>query len=133
MDLHDVEHNVTDGVHIASLGGALTAVMAGLGGVRDHGGLLTFSPRLPAGLERLAFPVVVRGLRLLVDVRPREATYELRDGSGRLEIEHWGERLHVVSDTPVTRPIPSAPSLPAPAQPPGRSPARRRERTQSPD
>src|SRR6266511_5566073 len=46
MDLDDLEHNTRDGVHIASLAGAWLAVVAGLGGMRDHDGKLTFAPRL---------------------------------------------------------------------------------------
>jgi alpha,alpha-trehalose phosphorylase len=123
MDLEDLEHNVLDGVHIASLGGALLAVMAGLGGLRDHGGELAFAPRLPAGLTRLAFPVILRGRCLQVEVTPRDASYSLRDGA--LQISHWGERIDVIAGTPATCPIPPAPRLPAPAQPAGRTPARR--------
>jgi len=123
MDLEDLEHNVGDGVHIASLGGALLAVMAGLGGMRDHGGALAFAPRLPAGLTRLAFPVVVRGRRLQVEATPDEACYSLREGT--LQISHWGEDVEVIAGIPARRPIPPAPILPAPTQPAGRAPARR--------
>ena len=49
MDLHDLEHNTLDGVHIASLAGAWIAAVAGFGGMRDHDGKLTFAPRLPPG------------------------------------------------------------------------------------
>ena len=55
VDLHDLAGNTGNGVHIASLAGAWTAAVAGFGGMRDHGGVLTFAPRLPARLERLAF------------------------------------------------------------------------------
>ena len=34
MDLRDVEHNTSDGVHMASLAGAWIALVAGLGGMR---------------------------------------------------------------------------------------------------
>ena len=47
MDLHDLEHNTRDGLHIASLAGAWIAAVAGFGGMRDHDGELTFAPRLP--------------------------------------------------------------------------------------
>jgi alpha,alpha-trehalose phosphorylase len=123
MDLDDLEHNVLDGVHIASLGGALLAVIAGLGGMRDHGGELAFAPRLPEGLARVAFQVRFRGRVLRLEATPRHASYSLRDGT--LHVSHWGERIEVVAGTPVTRPIPSAPRLTAPAQPTGRAPARR--------
>jgi alpha,alpha-trehalose phosphorylase len=52
MDLRDTEHNSSDGVHIASLAGAWLAVVAGFGGMRDHGEQLAFRPQLPAGWRR---------------------------------------------------------------------------------
>ena len=80
MDLHDLEHNTRDGLHIASLAGAWIAAVAGFGGMRDHGGKLTFAPRLPARLERLAFRLLFRGRRLKVEATKTHATYTLLDG-----------------------------------------------------
>ena len=54
MDLEDLEHNVCDGVHIASVAGTWTVAVAGFGGMRDYDGHLTFAPCLPARLTRLA-------------------------------------------------------------------------------
>ena len=71
MDLHDLEHNTRDGLHIASLAGTWIAAVAGFGGMRDHDGELTFAPRLPARLERLAFRLRFRGRRLKVEVTRR--------------------------------------------------------------
>ena len=68
MDLDDLEHNVRDGLHIASLAGAWIAAVAGFGGMRDHGGELRFAPRLPERLTRLAFRLRLRGSRLSVEV-----------------------------------------------------------------
>ena len=125
MDLHDLEQNVLDGVHIASLGGALIAVLAGLAGMRHHGSELSFAPRLPVGLERLAFPIVLRGCRLQVEVGPDQATYELSDDGPGARITHWGEVVELEPGVGTSRPIPPAPDQPAPAQPAGRAPARR--------
>src|SRR5262249_9846347 len=80
MDLRDLEHNTRDGVHIASLAGAWTAAVAGFGGMRDHGGKLSFAPRLPARLERLAFRIRFRGRRLKVEVARDAAAYTLVEG-----------------------------------------------------
>ncbi|MFL6014856.1 MAG: glycoside hydrolase family 65 protein [Gaiellaceae bacterium] len=124
MDLHDLEHNTRDGVHIASLAGAWTAAVAGFGGMRDHEGKLTFAPRLPARLTRLRFRLVFRGQRLHVDVTKRDATYTLLDG-GRLQIAHHRRPLELAAGAPVTEPIPSLAERPRPTQPPGREPARR--------
>ena len=50
MDLRDVEHNTSDGVHMASLAGAWMALICGFGGMRVGEGPLAFNPRLPGGL-----------------------------------------------------------------------------------
>ena len=59
IDLHDLHHNVRDGLHMASLAGAWTALVAGFGGLRLQNGSLSFAPRLPdcAGTARLPRPV----------------------------------------------------------------------------
>jgi alpha,alpha-trehalose phosphorylase len=124
MDLHDVEHNTSDGLHIASLAGAWIAAVAGFGGMRDHDGKLTFSPRLPARLERLAFRLMFRGRRLQVETTKTHATYTLLDGAP-LEIAHHGKALTVSVDGPQTEAIPPMPARRSPAQPPARAPARR--------
>src|SRR5207247_5842935 len=80
MDLDDLEHNTRDGLHIASLAGAWIGAVPGFGAMRDHDGQLTFAPRLPARLERLAFRLLFRGRRLLVEATKTHATYTLLAG-----------------------------------------------------
>jgi alpha,alpha-trehalose phosphorylase len=128
MDLRDLAHNVRDGLHIASLGGALMAAVCGLGGLRDHDHRLAFAPRLPATLQRLRFPIVFRGRRLFVEVTGDAATYTLGDADEPLEILHWGELVRLQAGTASRQPIPPTPDLAPPRQPPGREPARARER-----
>jgi alpha,alpha-trehalose phosphorylase len=128
MDLQDLEHNVSDGVHIASLAGAWIAIVAGLGGMRDHGGELSFAPKLPEALTRLAFRITFRRRLLEVAADRSRVTYRLLEGEP-LEIAHGGERLTLRAGTPVVRPALPVPDLPRPAQPPGREPARRVPRT----
>jgi alpha,alpha-trehalose phosphorylase len=125
MDLHDVEHNARDGLHIASLGGAWIAFVMGFGGMRDRGETLAFAPRLPDGLTRLAFSILRRGQCLRVDVTTREAKYSLTGGQAALHLSHHGEPLDLTCAAPIIRPIPGAPERPAPSQPPGREPRRR--------
>jgi alpha,alpha-trehalose phosphorylase len=124
IDLHDLENNTHDGLHIASLAGALIAAVAGFGGMRDHGGTLSFAPRLPARLERLAFRLVLGGRRLKVEATKTHATYTLLDGAP-LDIGHHGKTITISTDEPVTEAIPPAVSRPSPSQPRGRAPARR--------
>jgi alpha,alpha-trehalose phosphorylase len=123
MDLLDLEHNVRDGVHIASLAGVWTAAVAGFGGMHDHDGNLSFIPRLPERLARLAFRLTFRGRLLKVEVTHDQAAYALLEGSP-LGILHHGERVTVSTEAPVRRPIPGLPSRRPPAQPRGRAPAR---------
>jgi alpha,alpha-trehalose phosphorylase len=125
MDLADLEHNVRDGVHVGSLAGAWLAVVAGLGGMRDHGGALSFAPRLPAALRRLAFRLTFRDRLLEVEVDHRQATYTLRQGAA-LDVTHHGETVTVEPGSPVSRPVPTLRPGDRPSQPPGREPVRRR-------
>ncbi len=124
MDLGDLQHNTRDGVHIASLAGAWLAAVAGFGGMRDHGGKLSFSPRLPQRLTRLTFRLCYRQRRLKVEVNHRNARYVLLEGDP-LEISHNGTRITVTTAKTVTRPTPPVPDRPPPRQPRGRAPARR--------
>jgi alpha,alpha-trehalose phosphorylase len=124
MDLRDLARNTRDGLHIASLAGAWSGLVAGFGGMRARDGLLRFAPRLPGGITRLAFRMRYRGRRLCVTVTAGTATYELLGGD-ELTLCHHGAEF-TLGDKPVERPIPVAPGLPRPAQPPGREPAGRR-------
>ncbi|MGC5017009.1 glycoside hydrolase family 65 protein [Micromonospora sp. DT47] len=125
MDLHDLNENTRDGVHMASLAGAWIALVAGFGGLRDHDGTLSFSPRLSSRMSRLEFSLQWRAMRLRVDVRPHQTTYSLRNGGSDtvLELRHHGETVRVTCAMPVTVPVsPADPSGPAPEHPPGRAP-----------
>ncbi len=128
MDLYDLEHNVRDGVHMASLAGAWTALVAGFGGLRLQQGSLRFAPQLPAGIDRLAFHVTFRGQRLRVEVTGQEATYHLLAGDA-LTVRHHGEEVDLTQGQPVRRPIPAVEAGPRPSQPPGRAPLAREART----
>jgi alpha,alpha-trehalose phosphorylase len=128
IDLDDLEHNTRDGLHIASLAGAWIAAVAGFGGMRDHGGTLSFKPRLPPELARLAFGLSFRGSCLRVEVKERQVTYTLGAGES-LDVGHYDERITVAKDKPVTRPIPPLVERDPPVQPRGRAPARRQRQS----
>ncbi|GAB2833580.1 glycosyl hydrolase family 65 protein [Actinoallomurus bryophytorum] len=125
MDLGDLEHNTRDGLHIASLAGAWTALVAGLGGMRMPEGRLEFTPRLPGGITRLVFRMRFRGRRLKIHITAHEVVYELLEGEP-LEIFHNGKPL-VLNGGAVTRKVSAPPRRPAPTQPRGRAPRRRVE------
>ncbi|MGB4135170.1 MAG: glycosyl hydrolase family 65 protein, partial [Microbacterium sp.] len=68
VDLHDLHHNASDGVHVASAGGVWTALVCGFGGMRDYAGELSFDPRLPSDWPELSFPLQWRGSQVRVTV-----------------------------------------------------------------
>ena len=123
VDLHDLHHNTGDGLHIASLAGAVLAVTNGFGGMRDSGGRLRFCPRLPRDVPSASFAVTVRGTRLRIRIDQEQAHYELETGEA-LEFEHCDHSVRVVAGTPQSRPIVALPELPRPRQPAGREPLR---------
>jgi alpha,alpha-trehalose phosphorylase len=125
VDLRDLKRNTRDGLHMASLAGAWSALVCGFGGTRDHSGRLTFAPRLPGGLSRLRFNLLYRGVRLRVEVHPDETTYSLTDGGASLRLSHHGAEFVLTEGAPVTMPIPPTPPQPRPHQPRGREPQRR--------
>ena len=128
MDLDDLERNTRDGLHVASLAGTWIALVAGLGGLREHGGSLSFAPRLPQGLTQLRFCLVFRGRHLRVAVRPEATSYRLSVGEP-LTVLHFGTPTTLSGTDPVVCPTPPLP-IPrpvgsAPTQPAGRQPRRR--------
>jgi alpha,alpha-trehalose phosphorylase len=130
MDLQDREHNTKDGLHIASLAGAWTALVGGFGGARAGTNGLGFWPRLPPGLAGLKFRLRYRGRIISVNVRHHQATYELLTGDP-LDITHHGHPMTLGKEK-VTREISLPKQSPSPAQPTGRAPQPRRERSDNP-
>jgi alpha,alpha-trehalose phosphorylase len=118
MDLDDLEHNVRDGLHIASLAGAWSAAVAGFGGMRDEGDQLSFRPQLPEEITRLSFRLCYRGATIAVQIEREQATYRLITGTDA-QLLHYGSAVQI-TDTPATLPIPAAAHLVPPRQPSGR-------------
>lgn len=106
MDLADVSHNVSDGCHIASMGGTWMVLVYGFAGMRDFDGQITFKPRLPAELTRLRFPLTIRGCLLDVAIEDGTTTYTLVEGD-QLSIRHFEEDVELTAGTPETRTLPA--------------------------
>jgi alpha,alpha-trehalose phosphorylase len=120
MDLRNVEHNTSDGVHMASLAGAWLALVAGFGGMRAGLGTLAFSPRLPDGISRLTFRMRYRGRKLSVTIRGGRVRYELIEGDP-LPVTHHGEEFEL-GHRAAERKVPPVKAGPRPEQPYGRPP-----------
>ena len=127
MDLDDLEHNTRDGLHIASLAGAWIAAVAGFGGMRDHGGELSFAPRLPERLTRLSFRIGFRGSCIEVAVADGDVSYKLLEGQP-FTIRHFGSAVKVTEEGSSHPAPPPPPHREPPTQPAGRTPTRREPR-----
>jgi len=106
MDLADVGGNVKDGCHIASMGGTWMMLSYGLGGMRDHDGMLSFWPRrAPEDNAILRFPVTYRGQMLEVEIGQDKVEYALREGEC-LVIRHETEEIQLTRERPLAvRPV----------------------------
>ncbi|MGR0219951.1 glycoside hydrolase family 65 protein [Agromyces sp. ZXT2-6] len=122
LDLDDVQGDTEDGVHLASLAGIWTALVAGFGGFRDSETEVRFAPRLPPQLTRLEFGIRFCGRVIRVDTSTDATTYTLVDGEP-VTVRHFDEEVALERDRPVTMPTPSLPHPgPRPEQPAGRAP-----------
>ncbi|MEU4625013.1 glycosyl hydrolase family 65 protein [Actinoplanes sp. NPDC023801] len=125
VDLRDINGNTREGLHVASLAGAWSAIVEGFGGLRerDSGPGPVLAPRLPTGIERLRFRLRHSGVRLVVEADHETVRVSVREG--RLPVVLYGEEVEVIAESPVTRPVVAVePVLPPPAQPPGYAPRR---------
>jgi alpha,alpha-trehalose phosphorylase len=125
IDLRNLAGNTRDGMHIAALGATWLVAVAGFGGMRDHDEKLSFAPRLPSRITRLAFRVGFRSRCLRVEVSHTRARYELLGKGEPLELLHHGEPFELEAGQPQTHPVPRPPSRPPPKHPAGRAPRRR--------
>ena len=125
VDLYNLQHNTSDGVHIASLAGTWITLVVGLAGLRYGKERVGFAPRLPDDIAKLAFNVLIRGQRLRVEVTHDRARYSIDDGQP-LEIMHHGKPVKLSGGKPQERTIPKITPGPWPTQPSGREPAHRR-------
>jgi alpha,alpha-trehalose phosphorylase len=123
LDLTDLEHDTSDGLHLAALAGAWVSLVEGLGGVRVEESRLVLRPRLPDALRGLRFRVLYRGRRLEVDVRSAAVRYRLLEGKA-MSLRHYDTEVSLRSGADESRNIPPVELRAAATQPPGREPRR---------
>ena len=98
------------------MGCATTTIRSG----RDD--RLRFAPRLPAGIERLAFAVSWRGRCVRVEIAGDRVSYRV-DGEEWLQIVHHGDIVTLSPGQPLELHIPAIiPLTDLPTQPVGRGP-----------
>ncbi len=91
MDLDDVNGNVKDGIHTASMGGTWLALVAGFGGFREAQGKISFRPTIPRNWKGYAFSLTWQERIIHVDVRQKVTKYSLVAGPKLKFIHHEQE------------------------------------------
>ena len=105
MDLGDVAGNTSDGVHVASAAGVWSSLVRGFGGVRDRGGRLSFSPRLPRPWRSLEFSLRFHDRQLRVRLTHEEERYLVEEGDA-LEVSLHGSSRTLLPGVPlVEKPV----------------------------
>jgi alpha,alpha-trehalose phosphorylase len=95
IDLQDLNGNVCDGVHTASMAGSWMSVIYGFAGMRDSAGSLCFSPRLPTGIDEISFKINYFYCLLSVVITHEKVVYELLKGDS-LKLVNYFSEIHLV-------------------------------------
>lgn len=94
MDLENINHNVRDGVHIASMGGSWLYLVYGFAGMRDDDGNISFRPRLPKVWNRVEFKLKIRNSQIHVCLTQDQTIYTLIGGNP-LTIAHGNDEIYL--------------------------------------
>jgi alpha,alpha-trehalose phosphorylase len=107
VDLMNLHENTVDGLHIASAGGVWACLVAGFGGMRDHNGVLSFDPRLPASWPGLRFRLLWRGSRVQAELTDTRMVFTLLEGGEpEVPIVVRGTRYAITEGSPVVVELP---------------------------
>ncbi len=99
MDLDDLKGNTKEGIHFACSGGTWLMTIAGFAGMRLSDSGLRFDPRLPKEWNRLTFPFIYRGCKLLVDIDQSTCRVALKAGDG-CSLQIAGKKITLTADQP---------------------------------
>ena len=94
LDLDDYNNEVSEGLHITSMGGTWMSVVHGFGGMRIREGMLSFDPHLPDQWDSLSFKILFRGRTLQITIRKEEVTIQKLEGED-LELLLYGVKKQV--------------------------------------
>ena len=82
LDLDDYNNEVSEGLHITSMGGTWMSVVYGFGGMRIREGMLSFDPMLPLKWKELAFKILYRGRTVRIQINRKQVRLENLQGEG---------------------------------------------------
>ena len=97
LDLKNMHHNTSDGIHAANMGGNYMAVVYGFGGFRLKERGISFAPVLPDKWSGFSFKITFEDSKITVCVTDKECIFRLDSGSPK---EIWVyEQKYLLEDT----------------------------------
>lgn len=80
LDIDNLHHNSSDGIHTACMGGSWMSIVFGFAGMRMSNGSLSFRPHLPEKWDSLQFNISFKGRKLRCLMSKEETKFELLEG-----------------------------------------------------
>jgi len=80
LDIDNLHHNSSDGIHTACMGGSWMSIVFGFAGMRMSNGSLSFRPHLPEKWDSLQFNISFKGRKLRCLMSKGETKFELLEG-----------------------------------------------------
>ena len=80
LDIDNLHHNSSDGIHTACMGGSWMSIVFGFAGMRMSNGTLSFRPHLPEKWDSLQFNISFKGRKLRCLMSKEETKFELLEG-----------------------------------------------------
>ncbi len=93
LDLDDYNNEVSEGLHITSMGGTWMSIVIGFGGMRIKEGMLSFTPHLPKKWKYLSFSINFRGRLLNIGISESGTEVKLLKGDN-LQVEINGKLVN---------------------------------------
>jgi maltose phosphorylase len=81
LDLDDYNKEVSEGLHITSMGGTWMAIVEGFGGMRINNSRISFEPLIPENWDCYSFNVRFKGDLMLVWVSDKEVKIKNKSGN----------------------------------------------------
>ena len=101
LDLDDINHDTSDGMHITSMAGSWLAIAQGFAGMRTTEGL-SLAPFLPRGWQGYTLRILYRKRRLHIAVDMERVTLTLEEGP-QLNLKVYGMDTLVETVTEIWR------------------------------
>ncbi len=98
MDLFDLHHNTSEGLHTAAMGGSWMAIVYGIAGFRFIHGEAHFSPKLPRSIDKISFTLNIYNKPLKVKISKEQTSYQY---DGHLNVYHHSTHLEVIDEITV--------------------------------